>query len=111
MFGMLENHMVLEEIDYNEYRREEEIEEASERLDDLECELDNENKALDEMYERLDDLEIEYESKKNLEGSDEILGMIKKLDVEIDDREADIEAIKEEMLDIIDEYNFIGWDI
>ena len=108
MFGMLENHMVLEDVNY---KREEEIEIAGERLSELESELDNESEILDMMYERLDDLEMEYESKKNLEGSNEILRMIKKLDVEIDDREADIEAIKEEMLDIIDEYNFIGWDI
>lgn len=111
MFGMLENHMVLEEIDYNEYRREEEIEEASERLDDLECELDSENRTLDEMYERLDELEAEYESKKNLKGSEEIAKLIKALDIDIDEKESDIEAIEEEMKDIIKEYNFIGWYI
>lgn len=111
MFGMLENHMVLEEIDYNERRREEEIEEASERLDDLECELDNENETLEEMYERLDELELEYESKKNLKGSEEIAKLIKAFDVDIDEKESDIEAIEEEMKDIIKEYNFIGWYI
>lgn len=111
MFGMLENHMVLEEIDHSERIREEEIEEASERLDYLECELDSENRTLDEMYERLDELELEYESKKNLKGSEEIAKLIKALDIDIDEKESDIEAIEEEMKDIIKEYNFIGWYI